>query len=141
MTVRMRLRVTALGAALLGSLSAFAQPGPGGPDNDRRPGPGGSGGAGGGPRPGRPGPAAHQRPGRPGPQRPGPDRGPGPNAGPLPPQIGRPLPAQYRGFNYRVDHWDRYGLPRPRRNHHWVQYGANFVLVGPSGLIVQLWGN
>ena len=146
MTVPMRLRVTALGAALLGSLSAYAQPGPGNArpgsrGDDRKPHGGGSGQRppGQGQRPG----GMNKAPQRPANHHPGPGRHMGPSAGSPPPQprVGHALPPEYRGYNYRVEHWERYGLPRPRRNHHWVQYGAQFVLVGPNGVIVQLWAN
>jgi Ni/Co efflux regulator RcnB len=59
---------------------------------------------------------------------------------PPPPSItvGRPLPSAYRGYNYRVDNWQRYHLPRPRRNHYWVQYGAQFLLINPTGVVLQV---
>ena len=54
--------------------------------------------------------------------------------------VGRPLPPQYRGYNYRIDHWQRYHLPRPRPGHYWVQYGADYVMISPSGIVVQIFG-
>jgi Ni/Co efflux regulator RcnB len=52
--------------------------------------------------------------------------------------VGRPLPQAYRGYNYRVDNWQHYRLPRPRRGQYWVQYGAQFLLISPAGFVVQV---
>jgi len=54
--------------------------------------------------------------------------------------VGRRMPREYLGHNYRVDNWKHYHLPPPRRGHYWVQYGADYVLVGPNGIVVQIWG-
>jgi Ni/Co efflux regulator RcnB len=52
--------------------------------------------------------------------------------------VGRALPRDYRGYNYRVDNWQRYRLPRPRRGQYWVQYGPQFLLVNPAGVVLQV---
>ena len=52
--------------------------------------------------------------------------------------VGRRMPREYLGYNYRVDHWRRYGLPPPRPGHYWVQYGGDFVMVSPQGIGIQL---
>jgi len=54
--------------------------------------------------------------------------------------VGRRVPREYLGYNYRIDNWNYYHLPPPRRNHFWVQYGADYVMVNPSGIVVQIWG-
>ena len=54
--------------------------------------------------------------------------------------VGRRVPREYLGYNYRIDNWNYYHLPPPRRNHYWVQYGADYVMVSPSGIVVQIWG-
>ena len=54
--------------------------------------------------------------------------------------VGRRVPREYLGDNYRIDNWNYYHLPPPRRNHFWVQYGADYVMVNPSGIVVQIWG-
>jgi Ni/Co efflux regulator RcnB len=67
-----------------------------------------------------------------------PQRPPMHHDAPPPFAVGRPLPPQYLGYNYRVDHWQRHGLPRPRPGHHWVQYGGDYVLVSPRGIAIQI---
>jgi Ni/Co efflux regulator RcnB len=58
---------------------------------------------------------------------------------PRPPMaVGRPLPQDYRGHDYRVDNWQHYHLRRPGRGQYWVQYGGQFLLVSPAGLVVQV---
>jgi Ni/Co efflux regulator RcnB len=54
--------------------------------------------------------------------------------------VGRPLPREYLGYNYRVERWDQHHLPRPRPGAYWVQYGADYVMVNPSGIVIQIWG-
>lgn len=92
------------------------------------------------------GPAPGQRPQQRPPQRPAqrpmqrpPETGRQMNR-PLPPPYaaGRRLPPEYRGYNYRVEDWRRYRLPQPRPGYYWVQYGADFVMVNPGGLMIQL---
>lgn len=74
---------------------------------------------------------ANQRPQRPGPQArndfDGPDFA-----------VGRPLPRDYRGKQYRVDHWQAHKLPAPRRGQHWVQHGADYALINAAGVILQV---
>ena len=119
-----RSRLTALAALALGALACAAAPAQAQPrhdDRDRKPGPARR------PAP----PPAH--------------RGPPPGARrPVVvhrPYSSRPLPRQYLGHNYRIDNWSYYGLPAPRRGLFWVQYGGDFVMVNPSGVVIQIWGN
>jgi len=53
--------------------------------------------------------------------------------------VGHRLPPAYRGYNYRIDNWQRYHLPRPRPGQFWVQYGAQFVLTTPTGVALQVY--
>ncbi|MFZ3128439.1 MAG: RcnB family protein [Rhodoferax sp.] len=54
-------------------------------------------------------------------------------------QRGGRLPAQYRQQIYVVNNWHTHQLPPPPRGHHWVQVGADYVLVAiATGVIVQL---
>jgi len=57
---------------------------------------------------------------------------------PPPMAVGRSLPRDYRGYNYRVDNWNYYHLPRPRPGQYWVQYGPQFVLTNPAGIVLQV---
>lgn len=52
--------------------------------------------------------------------------------------VGRRLPPQYRGYNYRVEQWQYYHLPRPRGANFWVQYGADYLEVSPAGIVIQI---
>ena len=131
--------VTALSLGLSGV--AFAQ-GHNGPDRQRGPGAHG-------------GPSHDMRPG--GARHPGPQRGPhgSPHmdnrghadrghaergAGPDHDFYrGSRLPAYYRGHQYVVDDWRGHHLRQPPRGYHWVQTGADYVLVAiATGVIVQL---
>lgn len=106
--------------------------------------------------PGGPGgPPGHQ-PGGPhgGPPGHGPQKGP--HGGPPPGGPGGPgndsawqhpdwrkgdrVPQQYRDAQYRVDDYRQYRLDAPKRGHHWVGVGADFLLVNSSGVIVQIVG-
>jgi Ni/Co efflux regulator RcnB len=61
------------------------------------------------------------------------------NRPPPPPFVaGRRMPPEYLGYNYRVEQWQRYNLPRPRPGYYWVQYGADFVMVSPAGIGIQI---
>ncbi len=52
---------------------------------------------------------------------------------------GNRLPPQYRQQIYVVNNWHTHQLPPPPRGHHWVQMGADYVLVAiATGIIVQL---
>lgn len=63
-------------------------------------------------------------------------RGAGPNRAFYP---GGRLPREYRLRHYVVDDWRGHGLNPPPRGYHWVQTGADFVLVAiATGLILQL---
>lgn len=139
MTDRSRLTtLAALALGVLGSaaLPAHAQPGPGGGPGerpDRRP-PAGQPQR----RPQqRPPQRPPQQPPRRPPARPPVNRAPAPF--PPPPFVkGRRLPPEYLGYNYRIEQWQRYHLPRPRPGYYWVQYGADFVLVSPAGIGIQI---
>jgi len=49
------------------------------------------------------------------------------------------LPAEYHNRNYVVDDWRSHHLSAPPRGYHWVQVGADYVLVAiATGLILQL---
>jgi Ni/Co efflux regulator RcnB len=52
---------------------------------------------------------------------------------------GRYVPPEYRARAYVVDNWRAYRLPAPRRGYHWIQVGADFVLVANiNGVIAQI---
>jgi len=57
---------------------------------------------------------------------------------PPPVAVGHRLPHDYRGYNYRVNNWQHYHLQRPRRGQYWVQYGPQFLLVNPAGIVLQV---
>jgi Ni/Co efflux regulator RcnB len=49
------------------------------------------------------------------------------------------IPGEYRNREYVVDDWRAHRLSAPPRGHHWVQVGADYVLVAvATGIIVQL---
>jgi len=49
------------------------------------------------------------------------------------------LPAEYRHRQYVVDDWRGHNLSAPPRGYHWVQTGADYVLVAiATGVILQL---
>lgn len=49
------------------------------------------------------------------------------------------IPGEYRNRQYVVDDWRAHRLSPPPRGHHWVQVGADYVLVAiATGIIVQL---
>ena len=49
------------------------------------------------------------------------------------------LPQEYRNRQYVVDNWRDHNLTAPPRGHHWIQTGADYVLVGTStGVIAQV---
>lgn len=49
------------------------------------------------------------------------------------------VPPQYRGRQYVVHDWRAHRLGAPPRGYHWVQYGADYMLVAiATGVIVQL---
>jgi Ni/Co efflux regulator RcnB len=52
------------------------------------------------------------------------------------------LPAEYRHRNYVVNDWRGHHLSAPPRGYHWVQTGADYVLVAiATGVILQLFLN
>jgi Ni/Co efflux regulator RcnB len=49
------------------------------------------------------------------------------------------LPYEYRHRNYVVNDWRSHNLSAPPRGYHWVQTGADYVLVAiATGIILQL---
>ena len=49
------------------------------------------------------------------------------------------LPPEYRNRSYVVDDWRAHGLNPPPRGYHWVQTGADYVLVAiATGIILQI---
>lgn len=85
-------------------------------------------------------PSGHRPPPRPG-HRPPPQHG-RPNYGTGPYRRwhrGDRLPVQYRSRQYVVTDWRLHRLSAPPRGYHWVQYGADYMLVAiATGVIVQL---
>jgi Ni/Co efflux regulator RcnB len=113
----MAKKISTVAAALLAGgllVSAVAQAQPGPRPDDRRP----------------PPPPAHRHRAPPPPVMAGPQ---------APVVVGNRLPPAYRGYNYRVDNWNHYRLPRPRPGQFWVQYGAQFVLTTPAGVALQVY--
>jgi Ni/Co efflux regulator RcnB len=52
---------------------------------------------------------------------------------------GERLPVEYRHRSYVVDDWRAHNLSAPPRGYHWVQTGADYVLVAiATGIILQL---
>jgi Ni/Co efflux regulator RcnB len=63
-------------------------------------------------------------------------RGAGPNHAYYP---GQRMPSQYRQRQYVVNDWRGHHLSAPPRGYHWVQSGADYVLVAvATGVILQL---
>lgn len=49
------------------------------------------------------------------------------------------LPPEYRRYNYVVEDWHAHRLYAPPRGYHWVQVGADYVLVAiATGIILEL---
>jgi Ni/Co efflux regulator RcnB len=66
----------------------------------------------------------------------GDERGAGPNHAYY---RGDRLPVEYRHRQYVVDDWRGHNLSAPPRGYHWVQNGADYLLVGiATGVILQL---
>jgi Ni/Co efflux regulator RcnB len=66
----------------------------------------------------------------------GDERGAGPNHSYY---RGDRLPLQYRHRQYAVDDWRGHNLSAPPRGYHWVQNGADYLLVGiATGMILQI---
>jgi Ni/Co efflux regulator RcnB len=52
---------------------------------------------------------------------------------------GQRLPADYRHRQYVVDDWRSHNLRAPPRGYHWVQTGADYVLVAiATGIILEV---
>ncbi|MET0322280.1 MAG: RcnB family protein [Duganella sp.] len=68
------------------------------------------------------------------------DRGPNRGAGPRHDlHKGHRLPPEYRSKQYVVDNWRGHRLSAPPRGYHWVQTGADYVLVGiATGVIASM---
>jgi Ni/Co efflux regulator RcnB len=63
-------------------------------------------------------------------------RGAGPDHAYYP---GQRLPYAYRNRSYVVDNWRAHRLSAPPRGYHWVQSGADYLLVAiTTGVILQL---
>ncbi|VVD84018.1 hypothetical protein PCA20602_01277 [Pandoraea capi] len=106
------------------------QGGPGGPPGHQPGGPHG-GPPGHGPQKGHPGGPPPRAQGGPG--APGNDAWQHPDW-----RKGDRVPQQYRDAQYRVDDYRQYHLDAPKRGHHWVGVGGDFLLVNGSGVIVQI---
>lgn len=67
---------------------------------------------------------------------------PGHAVRPMPPHRwhrGERLPPAYRARYYVVDDWRGHRLNRPPRGYHWVQVGADYVLIAiATGIIAQV---
>lgn len=83
------------------------------------------------------GPEGRDRPGN---QHAGPGRDRGPGAGPDRRfHRGDRLPPDQRRRQYVVNDWRRHRLNAPPRGYHWVQSGADYLLVAvATGLIAQI---
>ena len=80
----------------------------------------------------------HRRdfPGRGNSVRRGDERGAGPNHSYY---RGDRLPVEYRHRQYVVEDWRGHNLSVPPRGYHWVQNGADYLLVGiATGMILQI---
>lgn len=52
---------------------------------------------------------------------------------------GSKVPAQYRTQHYVVNDWKKHGLKQPPKGKHWIQHGADYLLISKSnGLIAQV---
>lgn len=50
--------------------------------------------------------------------------------------VGDLLPGRYRTRQYVIEKWSQHGLARPPEGYHWVQAGADYLLVsGETGVI------
>lgn len=89
----------------------------------------------------RRGPGRHGDRGHGGPSR-HPHGGPPGHAHAGPPghwKRGERLPPAYRARYYVVDDWRGHRLSRPPRGYHWVQVGADYVLIAiATGIIAQV---
>jgi len=75
-------------------------------------------------------------PGRDNFERRGGERGAGPNHNYY---RGDRLPPEYRHRQYVVEDWRGHNLRAPPRGYHWVQNGADYLLVGiATGMILEL---
>lgn len=75
-------------------------------------------------------------PGRGNVERRGDERGAGPNHSFY---RGDRLPPEYRHRQYVVEDWRGHNLRAPPRGYHWVQNGADYLLVGiATGMILEL---
>ncbi len=92
----------------------------------------------------QPGPRGYQQPMPRGYQRPLPPPGyQYPGAGGFAPDYryhrGDRLPLEYRSYNYVVNDWHSHRLAPPPYGYHWVQVGADYILVAiATGIILDL---
>lgn len=45
----------------------------------------------------------------------------------------------YHGPRHIIVHWRRHDLPPPPYGYVWVQYGPQFLLIRPDGMIMRVW--
>ncbi|MBY4947539.1 RcnB family protein [Cupriavidus respiraculi] len=88
-------------------------------------------------QPGKGGPPGHAD--RAGAQGKAQGRGPGGYGPPGQLRKGDRVQGDYRDREYVIDDWRSYGLPPPRRGHHWVGIAGEYYLVAtPTGVVVQV---
>ena len=46
---------------------------------------------------------------------------------------------RYHGPRHIIMHWRRHDLPPPPYGYVWVQYGPQYLLIGPDGVITRVW--
>ena len=71
----------------------------------------------------KPAPQAAQQPGQ---QKPNHDKAPRPSASWKP---GNPVPTQYRGQGYKVDHKKFKKLSKPGKNQQWIKVNGDYILM------------
>ena len=52
-------------------------------------------------------------------------------------RIGDPLPGRYRTSQYVIEKWGQHGLQRPPSGYHWVQAGADYLLVSAQTGVIE----
>lgn len=52
---------------------------------------------------------------------------------------GQPMPAHFRGDDYRINDWHQRGLREPPRGEHWAYIDGNYVLIAAAtGVITSI---
>ena len=46
---------------------------------------------------------------------------------------------RYHGPQHIIVHWRRHDLPPPPYGYFWVQYGPQYLLIRPDGVITRVW--